>query len=85
MDIRIVILQRGWVFVGRYCRSGDERWLENAYCIRIWGTTKGLSELKDGPTAKTVLDPAGRVDFHMLTEVATIKCDPKKWESVCVA
>ena len=85
MDYRIVILQRGWVFVGRYCQSGESRWLEGASCVRIWGTKKGLGELVNGPTASTVLDPCGRVDFHALTEVASIRVNPEKWASVCAS
>ncbi len=78
-DLKIVILQRGWVFIGRL--SGDEDLvLEGAKNVRIWGTTKGLGEIAlNGPTSKTVLDPAGRVSFHLLTVVAIIDCDESKW------
>lgn len=79
---RIVILQRGWVMVGKYSRDGDNCRLTNANVIRNWGTTKGLGELAaDGPKKDTKLDPTnGLVEFHRLTEIATIVCNEAKWE-----
>ena len=54
----IVLLDRGWVFVGKlsYDESGSGV-LTNAANIRRWGTTAGLGEIQHGPTSKTVLDP----------------------------
>ncbi len=70
---RIVIAQRGWVFVGGYAEDGDEVTLTNAKVVRQWGTTKGLGELAlNGPTSKTVLDDAGVVRMHRLAIVATL-------------
>ena len=81
-DIKIVILQRGWVMIGRYSKDGDIVTLENAYVIRAWGTNKGLGELAlDGKQSSTKLDKAGHVEFHILTVVATINCDDTKWDS----
>ena len=82
-DIRIVILQRGWVFVGTYTQKGMTCKLNNAQCIRRWGTTKGLGELaKNGPTSATQLESHGIVEFHRLTSIATIHCEATKWESI---
>lgn len=80
-DVRLVILQRGWVFVGYYHSDPETgaAWLTGARNIRRWGTTQGLGELVDGPTDETVLDPAGTVRFHLMTEVATIEADPDAW------
>ena len=61
-DIKIVVLQRGWIYVGRFERNGNDCKLHNASCIRTWGTTKGLQELVNGITSTTKLD----------------KCSPKK-------
>lgn len=80
-DIKIVVLQRGWVMIGRYSKVGDTVTLENAHVIRQWGTTKGLGELAfDGKQSNTKLDKAGHVEFHILTVVATINCDDSKWD-----
>lgn len=81
-NIKIVILQRGWVMVGRFERNGSDCKLHNASVIRSWGTTKGIGELAgNGPNSNTKLDPCnGVVEFDYLTVVATISCEEKKWE-----
>ena len=77
--VKIAVLQRGWVYIGKYSRSGDMCTLENACCIRRWGTSKGLGELINGPTSNTVLDKAGTVEFHILTAVNLIEANGEKW------
>ena len=80
-EIRICILQRGWIYVGKYYRKGNNCSLENASCIRAWGTTKGLGEIaEEGPTSNTKLDSTPTVNFHVLGEICTILCNPKKWK-----
>lgn len=80
-DVKIVVLQRGWIYVGRFNRVGNDCTLTNASCIRNWGTTKGLPELVNGPTNKTVLDPCqGIVSFDWLTVIHTIDCNPSNWK-----
>ncbi len=77
--VKIVILQRGWVMVGRWSRDGDNCTLDDASVIERWGTTKGLGELVDGPTENTKLAPCGHVEFHILGVVAAISADESKW------
>ena len=72
--------ERGWVAVGEYSQDGDVCRLDKAKIIRCWGTTKGIGELVDGPTPKTVLDPAGTLQFHALTVVARIAANAAAWE-----
>ena len=77
---RIVIAQRGWVFVGRYDEDGDNVTLTDAKVLRVWGTSKGLGELAlSGPTAKTISDPAGTVRLHRLGVVATLDTTVTAW------
>ena len=80
---KIVILQRGWVMIGRMEKNGSECKLHNASVIRNWGTTKGLGEIAgNGPTTTTKLDKCnGLVEFDSLTVVATISVDESKWAS----
>lgn len=81
-EIRIVILQRGWVMVGYFTQDGSECTLERAAVVRVWGTTKGLGELAiNGPLANTRLDPCPTVKFHELTVIATIDCVRERWAS----
>ncbi len=82
--IKIVVLQRGWVLIGRMERENSTCRLHNARVIRIWGTTKGLGELAaGGPTDKTVLDATnGVVEFEALTVVLTIAAEESKWKNI---
>lgn len=82
-DVKIVVLQRGWVYVGRFSRTGNDCKLTNASCIRVWGTTKGLGELVNGPTSSTVLDKCdGVVEFDYLTVCFTISVNADKWKGL---
>jgi exosome complex RNA-binding protein Rrp4 len=79
-EVRIVIGQRGFVWVGYYRHEGEVVTLTGARNIRKWGTTRGLGELVDGPiSGSTVLDPAGIVEVHKLAVVATIHVDADAW------
>jgi len=79
-DVKIVVLQRGWVYIGRFERIGNDCKLHNAYNIRSWGTTKGLPELVNGATSSTRLDKCeGIVEFDWLTVVHTITVNSKSW------
>jgi len=81
-DVRIVILQRGWIVVGKYSKKDSQITLDGGSVIRSWGTSKGLGEIAfGGPTANTQLDPIPQTQWHELTEVASIKCDSGKWKS----
>lgn len=83
-DIKIMILQRGFVYVGRVTRNGDQVTISCAQNIRQWGTKRGLGEIAAaGPTEKTVMDPAGTVTCHALGVVAELSCDQGKWEALC--
>lgn len=77
--VRILIGQRGWVWVGWYRHENEAVTLTGARNIRKWGTTQGLGQLVDGPLADTVLDPAGIVEMHELAVVATIAVDSVAW------
>ncbi len=80
-EVKITILQRGWVFVGRFSKEGSACKLTDAHNIRTWGTTKGLGEIaENGPTDTTKLDKVNDVSFHELGIVAMIDCDAKAWK-----
>lgn len=78
--LQIVVLHRGFVFVGDVERSENEIVIHNAQNVRRWGTTKGLGEIADGgPTANTKLDMAGTIRFSPLSEICSYDCNPAKW------
>jgi len=80
---KIVVLTQGFVVAGLVEEhTTGALTIYAASVIRLWGTTKGLGELAfNGPTQKTVLDPAGIVDVpsHAVVMQITIKSDPKLW------
>ena len=77
----IVILQRGWVMVGKLQKKGEYFKLLEGQVIRRWGTSNGLGELAiKGKLRETILEPTPETSFHELTMIGAIKCDPKKWE-----
>lgn len=71
----IVVLDRGWVFVGKTTKRGAFYHIENARSIRVWGTTSGLGELRDGPKDGTKLDAAGLVVAPEKSVIFIIKCN----------
>jgi hypothetical protein len=82
-DIRIVVLQRGWVAAGVFSQDAAQCRLNNAFIVRQWGTTAGLGQLaKEGPLQETILDPAEEIRFHELSVVCAFTCSDK-WEPVC--
>lgn len=67
---RIVIADRGWVFLGD-CEDHEDGTITIRNCknIRKWGTTKGLGQLSTGPQTNTVADDYGTV---IVTPIAQI-------------
>ena len=83
-DIKIVVLQRGHVVVGRLSHKDETCKLEGASVIRKWGTTNGLGEIAfDGPTSDTVLDKCPDITFHILTSILVMDCMEESWEAHC--
>ena len=78
-DVRIVVLQRGWVVVGDYKENADDVLITNASVIRKWGTSKGLGELIIGPLSDTVLDYCGNIKTAKLGVCFTLDCEASKW------
>lgn len=87
--IQIVVLQRGWVYIGRFSQKGEQCHLTNAFNIRRWGTEQGLGELAEkGPIPEgtgngpTKLDQNADLHFHEMTVVVRMDVDESKWTSV---
>ena len=76
----IVVLDRGFVYVGDVVCDTDWCVITNARNIRRWGTTKGLGELaQNGPLAETQLDTVGTVRAPMRAVISLIDSDGAKW------
>jgi hypothetical protein len=79
---KIVVLERGWVVVGKLEKQEDDWFLlEDGFVIRRWGTNKGLGQLAEmGPLENTKLDPIPLTKFHKNKIIFIIDCSDKKWE-----
>lgn len=57
----IVVVDNGFVYHGEVTIDDDFCLISGAKNIRVWGTKKGLGELRNGPLKETVLDDCGEV------------------------
>lgn len=78
--IQIVVVDRGFVYIGRTSIEGDWCYLSQAQNIRRWGTSRGLGELVQGPTEKTKLDPVGNVKIPLKSLISLIAVEGAAWE-----
>ena len=83
-DIKIIVADRGFVYVGRMSEetvaTSDFIVLKQARNIRVWGTTKGLGELVGGPLSNTKLDNVGTVRIPMRAVISMIDVEQEKWK-----
>jgi hypothetical protein len=79
--INLVILDRGFVYVGYVSVDGDWVYITSAKNVRYWGTSKGLGELVNGPLSGTKLDTVGTVKVPLRAMISMIKCEDTKWKS----
>jgi len=75
IGFRIVVLDRGFVHCGTVFDCGDTFRIEGCKNIRVWGTTKGLGELVDGPLKDTKLDAVGTVEVQKKATLFMIVCN----------
>jgi hypothetical protein len=80
--IQIVVMDRGFVYVGFTKTDADWCYITQAKNIRQWGTTKGLGELVNGPLAGTKLDDTGKLRSPMRAVIALICVDESKWQNL---
>src|SRR5208337_1531535 len=78
--IKIVVLDRGFVYVGKVSTDSDWCYIYEAKNIRVWGTTKGLGELaKDGPLGATKMDDCGDVQAPLRAVIHLMTAEASKW------
>ena len=79
--LRILVLHRGWVVIGRVSATKEEITVTDASTVRRWGTTSGLGQLaRDGKQPNTVLDACPTVRVHPLAVVQQIDCVEAAWK-----
>ncbi len=81
-EYKIVVLDRGFVYVGATKIDGDFVVISNAKNIRVWGTSKGLGELTGGPLSKTVTDRVGTVRAPLRAVISLIDVEQGKWNGL---
>lgn len=80
--LAIVVLDRGFVYVGKVTVEDDWCKIERAKNIRVWGTTNGLGELVNGPTKNTRLDSVGNVRAPIRAVISIIDVKDEKWNGI---
>lgn len=76
----IVVLDRGFVYVGQVEHDGDWCVITEASNVRYWGTERGLGQLAlEGPTDKTRLDVVGTVRAPARAVISILDSDGSKW------
>jgi hypothetical protein len=76
----IVVMDRGFVYVGNVAHDGDWCVITNARNIRYWGTERGLGQLAlEGPQEKTRLDVVGTVRAPARAVISLIETEAALW------
>lgn len=76
----IVVVDNGFVFCGECIHDENTLALNKVKQLRQWGTTKGLGELINGPTSKTLIDPIPSVLVPRNRIVFMIPVNASKWD-----
>lgn len=81
--IKIVVLDRGFVYIGHADVDANFVTITGAHNVRVWGTSKGLGQLaNEGPLANTKLDVVGTVRAPVRALISLIDVDASKWTSL---
>ena len=81
-DIKIVVADRGFVYIGIVEEIEGFIRMTNAYNIRVWGTTRGLGELVHGPKPNTKLDSVGSLKIPNRAVLSNIDVEQSEWNSL---
>jgi hypothetical protein len=78
----IVVLDRGFVYVGEVITDEKFVRITNARNIRRWGTERGLGQLAlNGPQENTKLDNCGDICAPIGELKHLMRCEEEKWTS----
>ena len=80
MPMKIVVLDRGFVYVGYVTLENDWCIIREARNIRYWGTSRGVGQLAlEGPQSNTKLDRVGVVRAPMRAVISLIDTEQALW------
>lgn len=78
--LKIVVIDQGWVVIGRIEERARKLVSTETAVIRKWGTDAGLGQLAlYGKREETILDPCGRIEIPIRSVLFTIDCDEERW------
>ena len=80
-EIKICVLERGFVYVGRVSIDSGEITITNARALIQWGTTGHLGELVRGPLENTKLGNAANVTARLPQLIHTIEVHQDDWDN----
>ena len=78
-EIKIIVLERGFVYVGHYAEDGDKATITDARSLILWGTSEHLGELVGGPKEKTKLGAVCTVTARLSQIIHTIEVSQDGW------
>jgi hypothetical protein len=75
LGFKIIILDRGFVYVGSTTIDGDYVRVTNVRNIRKWGTIAGLGQIGEtGPTENTVMDKCPDILVPLRAVITFMSC-----------
>jgi len=77
--IKIAVLERGFVYIGRVDQVDGEIVIRGARSLIRWGTSKHLGELYSGPLPNTRLGAACTVRARLQQLIHVIEVDEHAW------
>lgn len=83
-EVKILVLDRGHVLVGRVSRHPDLAFfwrVSPARVIRRWGTERGIAQLAGGPLSGTVLDDAADESVPFRAVIRILDASEEGWGS----
>lgn len=78
-DIKIVVLERDFVYVGRTEIADGQVTIRGARAVIRWGTTQHLAQLVNGPLLNTKLGAAGTVRAMDAQLIHTLEVNQDAW------
>jgi hypothetical protein len=79
-DIKIVVLERGFVYVGEVTELDDGIRVENARNIIRWGTSRHIAELVNGPLEDTRLGDVCSFKAYTHSVIHMLDVESEKWK-----
>ena len=80
-EIKIVVIERGFVYVGRVQFGEDEITIHSARSLIRWGSSQHLGELVNGPLPETKLGAPCTVQVRESQVIHKIEVSQDGWKS----